>query len=282
MRCISPVFVRKSFQFVPCGKCNFCLQKRRADWTFRIHQESRHCRGALFITLTYDGWNVPVLRDEHYAVRKIYPYVLSLDKPDFQLFMKRLRKAIEPARIRYYLVGEYGEEFERPHYHIILFDLPLGMEWHLEKLWGKGIVHVGQVSMASIHYVTKYIINKNKDYGGRAPPFALMSRGGKNGHGIGFNYVQSHYKWHRNAKRNYTEVNGFKAALPRYYKEKFFGSVERAKLALESLEIGENEYRKAVEKLAKFHPDAESYYYERLLFLHDAIEKNSFKIKSKF
>jgi len=48
----------------------------------------------------------------------------SLIKRDVQLFVKRLRKDQDArglAKIRYYLVGEYGDQTKRPHYHAAIF-----------------------------------------------------------------------------------------------------------------------------------------------------------------
>ena len=49
---------------VPCGQCPLCLQKRRANWSFRLVEESRHprCVHAFGATLTYDNAHLPWLR----------------------------------------------------------------------------------------------------------------------------------------------------------------------------------------------------------------------------
>ena len=49
----------------------------------------------------------------------------TLRKRDYQLFMKRLRKAFPNDKIRFYAAGEYGPKTLRPHYHAILFGLHL-------------------------------------------------------------------------------------------------------------------------------------------------------------
>lgn len=41
-----------------------------------------------------------------------------------QLFFKKLRKIVEPSRIRFFAVGEYGSRTGRPHYHCALFNYP--------------------------------------------------------------------------------------------------------------------------------------------------------------
>ena len=54
-----------------------------------------------FVTLTYDEDHLPLDR--------------SVSRREVQLFMKRLRKAISPLRVRFFACGEYGERFGRPH-----------------------------------------------------------------------------------------------------------------------------------------------------------------------
>lgn len=53
-----------------------------------------------------------------------YPYLRVLDKRDVQNFIKSLRFRISETygeEIRHFTVGEYGGEYFRPHYHIMLF-----------------------------------------------------------------------------------------------------------------------------------------------------------------
>lgn len=163
MRCISPLRIRKSGEFVivPCGKCNFCLMTRRADWTFRLVQEHKSYPDSAFVTLTYAEDKVPLTPEGKQ----------TLDKEHFQLFMKRLRKACHPFKLRFYCVGEYGTRTLRPHYHAILFNVPGAVLRALDKLWNYGHIHVGKVQMGSIHYVTKYHVNRCAAPEGSAPSF---------------------------------------------------------------------------------------------------------------
>ena len=52
-----------------------------------------------FITLTYAPEN--------------YPKNGSVSPREMQLFLKRLRRLVEPVQLRYYLVGEYGDHTQR-------------------------------------------------------------------------------------------------------------------------------------------------------------------------
>lgn len=196
-----PVLVR-------CGKCIPCLVSKRNDWSFRLEQEYKYSKSAVFITLTYD--------------QKHLPSDQCISKRDLQLFMKRLRKHDKSNSIRYFAVGEYGSHYGRPHYHVLLFNTS---ETDVRKAWvdskGRpiGIVHVGTVTAASVAYVTKYIVQAGGEIDGRVKPFTLMSRK----YGIGGKYLTDEMvAWHREDDRNYAIRDGQKIALPKFYKDKIF------------------------------------------------------------
>lgn len=166
---------------VPCGQCMACRIERSRQWSMRIMHETQEHEISSFVTLTYD--------DDH------LPPLLSLDKREAQLFIKRLRKSLG-YKIRYYLCGEYGDKFKRPHFHAILFGYwpddaqvvkdtpsgPLFSSASLSSLWGKGLCVLGSVTFESASYVAAYCTKKitgplaDVHYSGRAPEFALMSR----------------------------------------------------------------------------------------------------------
>lgn len=150
-----------------CGQCLPCRINKQREWVARLQLELATAPAAAFVTLTYD--------DEH------LPEGEELQKRDVQLWLKRLRKITEPRKIRYFLVGEYGEEFGRPHYHAILFGVS-GVESHLlVNSWTLGFVHVGTVGPGALSYVCGYVLKKmtkasNPLLEGRPPEFTLMSR----------------------------------------------------------------------------------------------------------
>lgn len=263
MRCISPLLIKTPTRrdFVPCGKCNFCLQTKRIDWSFRLTQEHKRSMTAIFLTLTYEEINLPL-----HAESKLP----ELSKRDLTLFTKRLRKEnskIVEWPLRYYSVGEYGTETVRPHYHSLMFNLHHSVAGKLHEIWPHGMIDIGEVTPASIHYVTKYVINRTVDYPGREPPFAAMSKRP----GIGSNYLATHSEWHLNGKRNYAQVNGTITRLPRYYKEKIFSPHARAQFASQSLSQGDEEYHKEILRLERLHKDPDNHYDERVRNTHDAV-----------
>lgn len=145
---------------VACGECIGCKMEKARTWAIRcMHEASLHQDNS-FVTLTYNDENMPDRA--------------SLDYSEFQLFMKRLRKRFSGKKIRFYMAGEYGEENDRPHYHVILFglrfpDLVLHKESSrsklytskiLDGLWAKGFCTVGDVTFESAQYVARYILKK--------------------------------------------------------------------------------------------------------------------------
>nr|QJB19268.1 MAG: replication initiator protein [Microvirus sp.] len=145
---------------LPCGQCIGCRMQRCRDWAIRILHESRMHRESCFVTLTYNNDNMP---DDG-----------SLNKKHFQDFMKRLRYKIRPQKIKYFQCGEYGDDFERPHYHacIMGFDFPdkrkfggtdenpLYKSALLADLWPFGFSTIGTVSYDSAAYVARYCLKK--------------------------------------------------------------------------------------------------------------------------
>jgi hypothetical protein len=81
---------------------------------------------ALFLTLTYNDKKLPEYYDSLGSLVKG-----NLEPNDTELFLHRLRKKIKRSKkfkdgaemFRYYLVGEYGEKSDRPHYHAAIFGL---------------------------------------------------------------------------------------------------------------------------------------------------------------
>jgi hypothetical protein len=217
--------------FLPCGRCQGCRLERSRQWAVRcMHEASMH-EFNCFITLTYDDVHCPV--DS------------SLDYRVFQLFMKRLRKRFSGVRVRFFMAGEYGEQFSRPHFHACIFGLdfldkvyfmksPSGEKLFrssvLEELWPMGFSSVGAVTFQSAGYVARYVMKKVTgslaashyewtDSDGvihaRTPEFAHMSLKP----GIGFSWLCSFLN--DVDKDGKVVVNGVKARAPRYYDKVF-------------------------------------------------------------
>lgn len=135
---------------LPCGQCVECRLERSRQWAARCMNEAQLHERNCFITLTYR--NDPV----------------SLNYRDFQLFMKRVRKMF--GSVRFFMCGEYGENFSRPHFHAILFGIDFtdgrsyGRRFRrsavLDSLWTHGFASVGSVTFESAGYVARYSMKK--------------------------------------------------------------------------------------------------------------------------
>jgi hypothetical protein len=217
---------------LPCGQCVGCRLERSRQWAIRCMHEASLYKNNCFITLTYDDQHLP---DDY-----------SLHYDDFQRFMKRLRKRYQGKTIRFYMAGEYGENFGRPHFHACIFNLDFEDKylWQktdsgskiyrskiLEELWPFGYSSIGEVNFQSAAYVARYIMKKvtgdmadqhyeevNFTTGEiiqRKPEFNKMSLKP----GIG-------YKWYQKFKddvypHDYVIVNGKKCKPPKFYDKKY-------------------------------------------------------------
>lgn len=146
---------------IPCGQCVGCRLERSRQWAMRCVHEASLYEHNCFLTLTYDDEHVPHDGGLHYS--------------HFQKFLKRLRRSNPDVNIRFYMCGEYGGKFGRPHFHACIFnftfsDLELWRKsnsgFHLyrsaklEQLWPFGFSSVGALTFESAAYCARYIMKK--------------------------------------------------------------------------------------------------------------------------
>lgn len=152
--------------------------------------------------------------------------------------MKRLRKFASPTKLRFFHCGEYGDKYQRPHYHAILFNYDFtdkqtysrterGDQIYTSKtltsLWQNGNAWIGAVTFESAAYVARYCLKKitgksasehyaNKSTGElRQPEYVTMSRRP----GIGKGWYE---KWNSDIyPRDYAIIRGMKVRPPKYY-----------------------------------------------------------------
>lgn len=168
--------IYKDFIDIPCGQCLACRLNHAKEWSDRCLLEANYHKSNYFVTLTYNNDNVPTSTyiDENGEIH----YCQTLRKKDFQLFMKRLRKALKKDNkplIKYLACGEYGSQTKRPHYHAIIFGLQLDdLCFHsrtkkgcniftsefLNKIWPFGFVSIGEATKDSMGYVARYTTKK--------------------------------------------------------------------------------------------------------------------------
>lgn len=208
-------------RLVPCGKCVWCREQNAMQWSFRCQLEAKYWKESCVLTLTY----------------AVSPR--SVVKRDIQLFIKRLRKALEPDKISYFCAAEYGSQFKRPHYHMIVFGYSPddavfvftknGKNYYrsdfIDKLWNyQGMVTIDlKASSEAIGYVVGYTLGKcfMEVPKGCEQPFSLMSRRPA----IGKKYLDDNMDLIYEHDKVY--VNGKAVRPPKYFDRKFEECVPR-------------------------------------------------------
>lgn len=231
---------------IPCGGCLDCRIRQASDWALRLEHEARTSRGpdgatnGSFVTLTFS--------DEGLADRLAQEHVdpATLHKRDVQLFLKRLRKeraGLGGGKIRFFAVGEYGDETQRPHYHLLLFGEDFRndrVSWPTEdgrqafrsatlaKLWKYGHHDIRPLTIETINYCARYVVKKFKSAEEKRASlervhlltgecfqveeeFALMSRKP----GIGAHWFEKYQA--DTFPHDYIVSDGKKKAVPKYY-----------------------------------------------------------------
>jgi hypothetical protein len=206
-----------------------------------------------FLTLTYNDESLPANE--------------SLVKEHLQLFIKRLRKFIEPKKIKYFGCGEYGDKTDRPHYHVIVIGWmpelancyrPDGRNVasrDIERLWKYGNNTVGTVTKDSIQYVVGYIRKKiigrmaEEVYEKRQSPFQLQSQK------MGLDYAQNHKEI---ILESGITRDGVQVGVPRYYRKKLIDKdTYEEYIYLKKCE------EKRKEQMEPYKEDLKYFYYDR-------------------
>lgn len=225
--------IKYRYQVIPCGQCIGCRLEYSREWANRGYLESKQWEQNWFCTITYDEDHLTIKDEIKTSDGKIFKndgtWNGTLVPEELTQFIKNLRQIMkreyDQDNIRFMACGEYGSEGERPHYHIIFFNLNLPTEdlynpriinkevyyqsHIIERAWGgttndkntvnqncKGICNISEATWNSIAYTARYITKKitgaisEETYAskGQVPEFFRVSRNP----GIGEGYYQKH------------------------------------------------------------------------------------------
>lgn len=202
MLCQNPYV--KAGEAYPCGQCLPCRNRRRNIWTHRLVLESQLYSENAFVTLTYADDTLPEdmslqpvhLRNFLKKLRSYTEYHTRQQLKCLKVGKARIDDEVRKRRVRFYAVGEYGDDTARPHYHVMLFNHPTclrgGSQYskvstkccsvcdRIRGTWGFGNVLLGNVTPASAAYVVSYIVKNMRHrhdprLNGREPEFSRMS-----------------------------------------------------------------------------------------------------------
>jgi hypothetical protein len=227
---------------LPCAKCIGCRLNYARSWALRCQLEALTHEDNCFITLTFNNEEL---------LKRTNPW--SVDKNDFQLFMKKFRKRFN-KQIRFFHCGEYGEKTYRPHYHALIFGhdfripsktnkvkkygsdkYPLFQSSELTKydengkiiggLWPYGHTTVGELNFETASYTARYATKKIKGDVSKVHIDPLTNKVSEindvyctmsTANGLGYQaYQEFKHNWYGNDFiRN---GNGIKMKPPRYF-----------------------------------------------------------------
>lgn len=201
---------------LPCGHCVGCVLDYSKEWAVRCTLESTYYEPytCWFITLTYAPEFVPD----------------KLTKEPLQKFIKDIRNA--GYKIKYFACGEHGDKANtyRPHYHILVFGLPINdiKIWSkskggylftskfIESFWPFGFVTVAHSTFETAGYIARYCLKKRLKMleGQSDDEFIIMSNG------IGKRYLLDH----KDEILKYDGITGkfgnsLFSSMPRYFEK---------------------------------------------------------------
>lgn len=244
-----------------CGKCLKCLNKRKAQWSYRLMEEKRNSFSAYFVTLTYkdeflihgdDGPTGSTSEHQEFIKwLKYYENKKRLGKRDSisveELARIQKNESTKDKELKYYGVLEYGDEEKhtgRPHYHYILFNVHdidnirnawseqvRVDKWDTEQKYrpgrSKGKVQIDECNVNTIDYTLKYMVKLKPDeeeFENRNKEKSYMSKG------LGDSVVDTEFIRYIKRPEGNQVVNtrGFKVALPRFYNKKYLTEEERS------------------------------------------------------
>jgi len=285
-----------------CGKCLDCLTKLKSQWSFRLVEEKRNSFSSYFVTLTYD--------DQHLTWGDDIPTINPLDH---ELFIKNLKKLenqrvlltrtmvsqeeLERAKrginqegkIKYFGVSEYGDQFGRPHWHYIIFNVRdsnnLRLAWTDRKIKTlkkngykpsnvgsqKGNVHIDECNVNTIDYTLKYMLkdHSSTDFNEKQKEVRRMSKG------LGDSIVNDEFKGYINRLdgNQVMSVRGSRVALPRYYRKKY---IDPSMMPKKNAYIAEQLSNKEQELMSKFGKD-----YDKIVALSKDEKNHLLKTRRK-
>lgn len=229
-------FGHDEYMTVPCYHCLNCRVDRQNQFVDKAEYEYIQYGCGAFVTFTYDDVH---LFQNSFIDSHSGKTLSSINKKEAKDFLNRLNKLVhkEADRLKklgidnklcrsdykYVLSAEYGDQFNRPHFHALFFGLDFAYcERLFWRAWNfKGSIQVGAIKNGGIAYCVKYISEQSHGindfykytYHHLEKPYSCHSLGF--GEGLYLSQLEhikktGCYRWH-----------GKERPVPSYYKNKY-------------------------------------------------------------
>ena len=242
MNCLNPMKIKNPYTGeiipTPCRHCINCTTRKIQE--LKVYAQAEQTKYALkgsgssFIRLSYDDVNLPVVYNgelkrlgelivNNKVPKDFYPTLL---KSDIQKFWKRfnitVKRKFSALNYSYIYCGEFGENYGRPHYHIILFGIDTDLAKQIIGLtWKFGFVDYRPLKAGAVTYCAKYMYNdvygaeREKKYTSKGieAPFLCHSKG------FGDDYLKQQFM--QNPDLQQFKSGGYAYSLPSYFRKKY-------------------------------------------------------------
>lgn len=216
---------------IGCGNCIECRKQKAREWQIRINEELKDHPTKNFVTLTLSNESIDELTEAWKSKNESEPTENDIAGLAIRRFCERWRKKTKKS-IKHWLVTELGDEgTERIHIHGLIWT----NDWNkVNETWGYGWTDNGDyVNEKSVNYIIKYIYKVDKKH----PKFKAKVFTSA---GIGNGYTKRAGNFNKYSKNNtkeyYRTKEGYKLALPIYYRNKTYTEEEREELWLEKMD----------------------------------------------
>lgn len=218
---------------IGCGNCGECRQKKRREWKVRLTEECENDKKGIFVTLTFSNEAIKELGKD--IKEDGYERDNAIATLGVRRFLERWRKKHKKS-VKHFLITELGHNgTENIHLHGIIWT---NKREEINNIWKYGFTWIGgkdrKVGEKAVNYIIKYITKLDIQHENYKPKI-LTSKG------IGKNYINKDEaklnKYNKkNTKEYYRTKQGYKVALPIYYRNHIYSEEEREKLWINKLE----------------------------------------------
>lgn len=219
---------------IGCGNCIECRKQKKREWQIRLYEECEENKNGVFVTLTFSNESIRELGKE---IKNLDGYERdnAIATLAVRRFLERWRKKYKKS-VRHWLITELGHNgTENIHLHGIIWT---DNKNEIDNIWKYGFTWVPKkdkkVGDRAVNYIIKYITKTDIKHSTYKPKI-LCSKG------IGKGYLKKTQskinKYNeKETKETYTTKQGYKIAMPIYYKNNIYTEEEREKLWIQKLD----------------------------------------------